>query len=183
MSARRWSIVLGALMAVVFGTALAVKIRPQIELVGVGSRAPEFHAKNLATGRTVTLADYRGEVVLLNVWATWCQPCRVEMPALERLSQRMGGGVPGRGFKVVAVSIDEDADSVVADFARDLGLTFEILHDQTGDIKQAYQATGVPETWVIDPSGVIVKKVIGPTEWDGPVNEILIRRLLDERTD
>ncbi len=96
--ARRWSIVLGALMAVVFGTALAVKIRPQIDLIGVGSRAPDFHAKNLATGRSVTLADYRGQVVVLNVWATWCQPCRVEMPALERLSRRMGGGVGGRGF-------------------------------------------------------------------------------------
>lgn len=183
--ARRWSIVLGGLMAVVFGTALAVKIRPQIELIGVGSRAPAFRAKNLATGQSVTLADYRGQVVVLNVWATWCQPCRVEMPALERLSRRMAGGVPGggRGFKVVAVSIDEDADSVVSKFARDLGLTFDILHDPTGDIKQAYQATGVPETWVIDRDGVIVKKVIGPTEWDGPVNELLVRRLLDERTD
>ena len=175
--ARRWSFAVGLVMAVVFGTALAVKIRPQIDLLGVGSRAPDFHARNLATGRATTLADYRGRVVLLNLWATWCEPCRVEMPSLERLSRKLGGS----GFTVVAVSIDEDGDSVVAAFARGLGLTFDILHDQSGAMKQTYQATGVPESWLISPDGVIIKKVIGASEWDGPVNETLVRRLLDER--
>ncbi len=70
---------------------------------------------------------------------------------------------------------------MVATFARQLGLSFDILHDQTGAIKARYQATGVPESWVIDPDGVIVKKVTGPAEWDGPVNEGLIRRLIGER--
>ena len=177
--ARRWSFAVGIAMAVVFGTALAMKIRPQIDLLGVGSRAPDFHAKNLATGRATTLADYRGRVVLLNLWATWCEPCRVEMPSLERLSRKLGGG--GSGFAVVAVSIDEDGDSVVAAFARNLGLTFDILHDQSGAMKQTYQATGVPESWLISPDGVIIKKVIGASEWDGPVNETLVRRLLAER--
>ena len=176
--ARRRAFAVGVAMTLLFGTALAVKIRPQIDLLGVGSRAPDFHARNLATGRPATLADYRGRVVLLNLWATWCEPCRVEMPSLERLSRKLGSS----GFAVVAVSIDEDGDSVVAAFARDLGLTFDILHDQTGAMKQAYQATGVPETWVISPDGVIIKKVIGPSEWDSPVNETLIGRLMDERS-
>jgi len=175
---RRRAFAVGVAMTLLFGTALAVKIRPQIDLLGVGSRAPDFHARNLATGRPATLADYRGRVVLLNLWATWCEPCRVEMPSLERLSRKLGSS----GFTVVAVSIDEDGDSVVAAFARDLGLTFDILHDQTGAMKQAYQATGVPETWVISPDGVIIKKVIGPSEWDSPVNETLIGRLMDERS-
>jgi len=175
---RRRAFAVGVAMTLLFGTALAVKIRPQIDLLGVGSRAPDFHARNLATGRPATLADYRGRVVLLNLWATWCEPCRVEMPSLERLSRKLGSS----GFAVVAVSIDEDGDSVVAAFARDLGLTFDILHDQTGAMKQAYQATGVPETWVISPDGVIIKKVIGPSEWDSPVNETLIGRLMDERS-
>ena len=124
-----------------------------------------------------TFADYGGKVVLLNVWATWCEPCRVEMPSLERLYRRLGGS----DFRVVAVSIDEDGDSVVRSFARNLGLTFDILHDPTAAIRRDYQATGVPESWVINRDGVIVKKVIGAAEWDGPVNEILIRRLIDER--
>src|SRR5207244_3299193 len=174
---RRWTVAIGAMMALVFGTALAIKIRPELVLVGVGSQAPEFAAKDLRTGRGVTLADYRGKVVLLNLWATWCQPCRVEMPSLERLHRRLGGS----DFRVVAVSIDEEGDSVVTTFARELGLSFDLLHDPSAAIKRTYQATGVPESWVIDRDGVIVKKVIGASEWDGPVNEILIRRLIDER--
>jgi cytochrome c biogenesis protein CcmG, thiol:disulfide interchange protein DsbE len=175
---RQWTIVIGIAMALVFGTALAIKIRPQIDLLGVGSRAPDFDATNLRTGRPAALADYRGKVVLLNVWATWCQPCRVEMPSMERLYRRLGGS---DDFTVVAVSIDEQDDSVVIAFARGLGLSFDILHDQTGAIKRAYQATGVPESWVINRDGVIIKKVIGASEWDGPVNETLIRRLIDDR--
>jgi peroxiredoxin len=176
-SQRRWTIGIGIAMALVFGTALVVKIRPQIDLIGAGSAAPEFRAKDLATGRQVTLADYRGKVVLLNLWATWCEPCRVEMPSMQRLYRRMGGP----DFRVVAVSIDEEGDSVVTAFARELGLTFDILHDQTAAMKQIYQATGVPESWVISRDGVIIKKVIGASEWDGPVNETLIRRLIDDR--
>lgn len=177
---RQWSVALGVVMAVVFGVALAIKIRPQVNLVAVGSRAPQFTATDLASGRVTTLADFRGTVVLLNVWATWCQPCRVEMPSMERLHQRLGGG---EDFKILAVSVDEGGDSVVAAFARELGLSFDILHDQSGAIQRSYQTTGVPESWVIDRHGVIVKKVIGPSEWDGPVNEALIRRLIAERPD
>jgi cytochrome c biogenesis protein CcmG, thiol:disulfide interchange protein DsbE len=175
---QQWTVGIGVVMTLVFGTALAVKIRPQIDLVGVGSTAPAFRAKDLATGRVVTLADYRGKVLLVNVWATWCAPCRVEMPSMERLYRRLGGP----DFRVLAVSIDEDGDSVVTAFAREMGVTFDILHDRTGAIKPAYQATGVPESWVINRDGVIIKKVVGPSEWDAPVNEGLIRRLIDERT-
>jgi len=174
---RQWSVALGVVMAVVFGVALAIKIGPQVNLVAVGSRAPQFTATDLASGRVTTLADYRGTVVLLNVWATWCQPCRVEMPSLERLHRRLGGA----DFRVVAVSVDEQGPDVVAKFAQDLGLSFEILHDRSGAIQAAYQTTGVPESFVIDRDGVIIKKVIGPAEWDGPVNETVIRRLIDAR--
>src|SRR2546426_340120 len=106
-----------------------------------------------------------------------CQPCRVEMPSLERLSRRLGGA----DFRVVAVSVDEQGPAVVARFTQDLGLSFEILHDRSGAIQRLYQTTGVPESFVIDRDGVIIKKVIGPAEWDGPVNETLIRRLIDAR--
>lgn len=174
---RQWTVGIGVVTALVFGTALVIKILPQIDLVGAGSRAPEFRARDLRTGRLATLAAYRGKVVLLNVWATWCQPCRVEMPSMERLFRRLGGN----DFKVAAVSIDEEGDSVVMAFARELGLSFDILHDQAGTIKRVYQATGVPESWVIDRDGVIVKKIIGASEWDGPVSEALIRRLIEDR--
>ncbi len=174
---RQWSIGLGGLMAVVFSVALAIKIRPQIDLVGVGSRAPKFHTTNVRTGRAASLADYRGRVVLLNVWATWCQPCRIEMPSMERLYQRLGG----KDFAVVAVSVDKEGPDVVMKFVNELGLHFDILQDRPGAIQQLYQTTGVPESFVIDRQGVIIKKVIGAAEWDGPVNETIIGRLIDER--
>jgi thiol-disulfide isomerase/thioredoxin len=116
-------------------------------------------------------------VVLLNVWATWCQPCRVEMPSMERLHRAFAG----TDFRIVAVSIDKEGPEVVEQFVKELGLTFDVLHDQTADIQRIYQTTGVPESFVIDRNGVIIKKVIGAAEWDGPVTETLLRRLLDAR--
>ena len=149
---------------------------PQIDLVGVGSRAPNFRAMDLRTGRPVQLSDYRGKVVLLNIWATYCQPCRIEMPAIERLSHRLAG----TDFRVLAVSVDVVDSSEVDAFVKQLGLTFDVWHDQPGTVQRLYQTTGVPETFVINREGIIVKKVIGASEWDGPVNDVLIRRLLDE---
>lgn len=173
---KQWTMVAGLVMAAVFAVALAIRIRPEVDLIGVGSRAPGFAAVNLRTSRPAGLDDYRGKVILLNIWATWCQPCRIEMPALEQLSRRF----KGTDFHVVSVSIDKDDSTVVNAFVRELGLTFEILHDKTGDIQRIYQTTGVPESFVIDRDGVIVKKMIGAAEWDSPVNVTLVQRLLDE---
>src|SRR5256885_4530205 len=131
---RQWTVGIGVVMALVFGTALVIKIRPQIDLLGVGSTAPTFHATDLRTGRPTTLADYRGKVVLLNVWATWCQPCRVEMPSMERLYRRLGDGGSG-DFRVVAGRIDGEGESVVGGFTRELGRRFDILHDQARALK------------------------------------------------
>jgi thiol-disulfide isomerase/thioredoxin len=132
---------------------------------------------DLATGQPATFERYRGQVVLLNVWATWCQPCRVEMPSMERLHRAFAE----TDFRIVAVSIDKEGPEVVEQFVKELGLTFDVLHDQTADIQRIYQTTGVPESFVIDRNGVIIKKVIGAAEWDGPVTETLLRRLLDAR--
>src|SRR5205814_8496862 len=124
---RQWTVGIGVVMALVFGTALVIKIRPQIDLLGVGSTAPTFHATDLRTGRPTTLADYRGKVVLLNIWATWCEPCRVEMPSMERVYRRPGAG---GDLRLAAVSIDEQDHSVVMPSARALRQRFDILHDQ-----------------------------------------------------
>ncbi len=174
---QQWTIVAGILTTAVFGIVLALKLRSEINLIGVGSRAPEFRAVHLSTGTPASLADYRGKVLLLNIWATWCLPCRVEMPSLERLQRKLAG----TDFRLVSVSIDQDDSTVVRRFAQELGLTFEILHDRPGMIREIYQTTGVPESFVIDRDGAIVKKVIGPAEWDSPVNETLLRRLIDGR--
>jgi len=176
MQRRRLTLLVGLAMAAVLVAALVIRILPQIQLVGVGSAAPVFHAVDLRSGKPASLEDYRGKVLLLNIWATYCLPCRVEMPAIERLSRRM----TGTDFHVLAVSVDVVDSTEVNAFVNQLGLTFDVLHDRQGEISRQYQTTGVPESFVIDRHGVIVKKVIGAAEWDGPVNDVLIRRLLDE---
>ncbi len=174
---QQWTLIASVVMTAVFGVALAIKLRPQLNLLEVGSAAPDFDAVQLPTGRPAGIEDYRGKVVLLNIWATWCAPCKVEMPSMEHLYHKLAG----TDFRLVAVSVDEEDSTVVNKFVKDLGLTFEILHDRDGSIRRIYQTTGVPESFVIDRDGVIVKKVIGAADWDAPVNENLIRRLLDAR--
>jgi cytochrome c biogenesis protein CcmG/thiol:disulfide interchange protein DsbE len=150
----------------------------EILLVGLGSKAPNFHALTVNGVRNKkSLNDYKNNVVLLNVWATWCQPCVVEMPAIERLYHDYGP----QGLKVVAVSIDTGAtDAEVLAFAAKRGLTFDILRDSVQNIVGQYQTTGVPETFVIARDGVIRKKVIGASDWDSQGDRALIAQLLRE---
>jgi cytochrome c biogenesis protein CcmG/thiol:disulfide interchange protein DsbE len=154
-----------------------------------GEPAPEFWATNLA-GERVSLADYRGKVILLNVWATWCGPCREEMPSMERLYQQVRAMPGGADFEILAVSVDatlERPDPLgrgvksgdLDAFAKELGLTFPIVHDTPGELQALYQTTGVPESFVVDREGVIQYKYGGPTTWDAPQHLELIRRLLD----
>jgi cytochrome c biogenesis protein CcmG, thiol:disulfide interchange protein DsbE len=174
---RQWAIVLGIVVVLAAGLALGLKLAPEIFPVEVGSTAPAFTATDLKTGRSATLADYSGQVVLLNVWATWCEPCKIEMPSMEQMEKELGP----KGLKIVAVSIDEGGPEAVRQFARDYGLTFRILQDQSGHIQRIYQTTGVPESFVINRQGKIVKKVIGATDWDATVNKDLVRRLLAQQ--
>jgi cytochrome c biogenesis protein CcmG, thiol:disulfide interchange protein DsbE len=159
------------------GLTLGLKLKPEIFPVEVGSTAPAFVATDLQSGRKVSLADFKGQVVLLNVWATWCEPCKVEMPSMEQLEKDLGPA----GLKIVAVSVDEGGPAVVKQFAQDLGLTFQILHDPTGQIQRIYQTTGIPESFVINRAGKIEKKVIGAADWTATVNEDLVRRLLAQQ--
>lgn len=150
----------------------------EIFLVGLGSKAPDFRAWKVdGTRQYEHLDQYKGSVVVLNVWATWCPPCVVEMPAIQRLYQDLGP----RGLKVIAVSIDTEAtDSAVRAFATKRGLTFDILRDSANRITQQYQTTGVPETFVIGRDGIIRKKVIGASDWDSPGDRALVTQLLRE---
>ena len=180
MSARaQWAIV-GGIVLILAGALFAATrlMGDQLFPVEIGTKAPSFTAKTLGAGpRDKTIADYRGEVVLLNIWATWCAPCRVEMPAIQRLHEAYGP----QGLKVVAVSIDDPgSEEAIVDFARGLGLTFEMLHDAPGAIQRQYQTTGVPETFIIGRDGVIRKKVIGAADWNSEGNRALVAQLLRE---
>jgi cytochrome c biogenesis protein CcmG/thiol:disulfide interchange protein DsbE len=174
---QQWGIV-GAIVALLaLGLWVATRVLgSELFPVTVGSPAPDFAAKTLVGApRTKTLADYEGEVVLLNIWATWCVPCRVEMPSMQALHQALGP----QGLKIVAVSVDDPgSEDAIREFATEYGLTFEILHDASGRIRQQYQTTGVPETFVIGRDGVIRRKVIAAANWNSPDNRKLLAQLL-----
>jgi len=173
---KQWIIVGLLVLALGTGAALLVRYSPTAP-VAVGSRAPDFRVVQLATGDTISLRDeYAGSVTLVNIWATWCAPCRLEMPSMQQAYERLAP----RGFRIAAVSIDDGPSQEVIDFGQELGLTFDLLQDQTTMIQQTYQTTGVPESFLLDKNGVIVKRVIGWHDWSAPANSGLIERLLDE---
>ncbi len=128
-----------------------------------GNPAPLFTLKDMS-GRDVNLADLKGKVVLLNFWATWCPPCREEIPSMMRLNLAMAG----KPFQMLAVSINEGGQAEVSDFFRQSGANLPALFDPTQAVAKRYGLTGVPETFVIDKKGVIVKKVVGGLNWDDP---------------
>jgi cytochrome c biogenesis protein CcmG, thiol:disulfide interchange protein DsbE len=175
---RQWQLVIGVVVALGVGLWAATHfLGDELFPVAVGSEAPPFTAATLdAQPKPRTLADYKGQVVLVNVWATWCGPCRHEMPSMQALYEDFAP----RGFKIAAVSIDDaGTEQRVREFAQEFGLTFDILHDPSGSIQQIYQTTGVPENFLIGADGVIRKKAYAQ-DWNSEANRTLIARLLDE---
>jgi cytochrome c biogenesis protein CcmG/thiol:disulfide interchange protein DsbE len=174
---KQWILVGAVVGGLGIGATLLAKFGPEVDRVGVGAQAPDFRAVDLATGDSVSLRErYRGAVTLVNIWATWCVPCRVEMPAMEQMYQDLAP----QGFRIAAISIDEGSPEDVRAFGQELGLTFDVLQDRSTKVQQIYQTTGVPESFLLNRDGVIVKRVIGAHDWGSAVNRALIERLLDE---
>ena len=135
--------------------------------------APDFAVVDLS-GKTVRLSALRGRVVLVNVWATWCPPCREEMPSMERLYKRLGGP----DFELLAVSEDEGGIDGVRRFVKDLGVTFPVLYDPERQVGSRFGVWGYPETFVIDRSGYVVERVIGPRTWDSAAQVEALQALM-----
>jgi cytochrome c biogenesis protein CcmG/thiol:disulfide interchange protein DsbE len=172
-------VVLGVVSAVAYGATRY--LRKELFPVELGSRAPDFKAFTLdSVPREKRLSDYRGKVVMINVWATWCLPCRVEMPSIEALNKTYAA----KGLKIVAVSIDDPGtDETIRAFIKQYGLTFEVLHDPQAKISDLYDVTGYPETFIIGKDGVIRKKLMSATDWNSPDARALMDRLLTEQID
>jgi cytochrome c biogenesis protein CcmG/thiol:disulfide interchange protein DsbE len=172
---KQWGVVGAIVAAMVLGAGALVKFGPRLEGVEVGKRAPDFKAMNIASGDSISLHKASdGQVTLVNIWATYCIPCRAEMPAMEKLFKELGP----RGFRIIAISVDEGSTKDVEAFVKEYGLTFDVLQDRSGDIQRVYQTTGVPESFLLDKNGVIVKKVIGEHPWSSPSNHRLVADLL-----
>ena len=140
-----------------------------------GSPAPNIVLPGL-DGRTVNLKDYRGKVVFLNIWATWCPTCREEMPSMEKLYREL----KGEAFEILAVSVDKAGAKAIAPFMKAFNLSFPVLLDPEGTIARPYGVTGVPESFIINKEGIIEKIVIGPIDWTEPAIVSFFRTLIQK---
>ena len=126
----------------------------------VGSAAPDFSLPD-RTGKTWTLSELKGQVVFVNFWATWCPPCREEMPAMQRLMNTL----PEDKFTMLAI-LNRDTPANADLFAQKNNITIPIVNDMANNIGPMYGLTGLPETFIIDKQGIVREKYIGPAQWD-----------------
>jgi len=164
-SAGRWRRLAWTLLGIVlgaFGSAGAsgdLFTTLQMERFTPPRRAKPFALPTLE-GKTVRLADFRGKVVFLNFWATWCPACREEMPSMERLHREF----KDRGLVVLAVDLEESGDAV-AKFMKEFGLTFPALLDRDGRVRDSYAVRFIPTTYLVGKDGELLGRVIGPKDW------------------
>lgn len=145
--------------------------------VGEYKRVPDFTLPDL-DGKQVSLADYRGKVVLLNFWAVWCPPCRLEMPTMEEAYRTY----KDQGFQVVAVSVDTGPASAIRDFLHEYGLSFHVLRDPKMEILRSFDSFSLPTSIVIDRQGFIRARELGYRDWTDEKSTALITKLLHEKS-
>jgi peroxiredoxin len=144
------------------GVVLVLLVRQGSRFPQLGDTAPDFALPTLK-GQTIRLSDYRRQVVVLNLWATWCPPCVEETPSLKRFADQMAG----RGVAVVSISVDEDPKAL-ADFISKYDLTYPVARDPQQAVTSRYGTFKFPETFILDEDGRIADKIIGAIDWQDP---------------
>lgn len=138
--------------------------------------APDFTLEDLSS-KKVSLKSFRGRAVFLNFWATWCVPCRAEMPAMEKLHREL----KEQGMEVVAVNFRED-EAEVRDFLKELGLTFTVLLDKDGEVSEEYGVWSLPLSYFINRRGEFVGKALGARDWGSEEAKLFFHQILDEKS-
>jgi DsbE subfamily thiol:disulfide oxidoreductase len=151
------------------------KVIKNLEPMKDQSPTPDFTVASF-DGKKISLKDFRGKTVFLNFWATWCVPCREEMPAMERLYQQF----KNRNFVILAVNV-KDRKQEAMNFLKELGLTYPAAFDPDGEVGLLYGAWGLPTTYLIGPKGEGLARAWGPAEWDSPAARNLIAQILEEK--
>jgi peroxiredoxin len=159
--------------------ATEVTPSPSGDTVAAGKMAADFKLPSL-TGQTIALSSLRGKVVFLNVWATWCPPCREEMPSIEALYEKFKDD---KNFVVLAVSQDSDGRAPVASYVESHGLKFDVLLDPDNLVGEAYDVSGIPETFIIDQRGRIVAHHVGPYDWSNSEIHDALQELIESKED
>ncbi len=166
-----------ALTVLVFAASFFIRAKPSANrIITNGDRAPEFRLPAL-NGQYVNLSDFRGKVVMVHFWATWCPPCVEELPTLSKLYQDFRG----KDFEMLAVSVDEGGVEAVTSFMQRNGLNVPVLLDTTHAIAAQYGTFKFPETYILDREGIVRYKVIGPRDWRDSAALELLRNMIDAR--
>ena len=157
------------------GPQLAVTHGPPFARLAAAKHIPDLQFEDSA-GRAHTLADFKGKFVLLNLWATWCAPCREEMPALDRLQAELGGP----RFQVLALSVDQQGPQIARKFFADVGVKSLALYvDRSAQATFKLGAVGLPTTLLVDPAGREIGRHVGPAKWDSPEFVASLRRRME----
>ena len=157
------------------GEAINYKLVPNLEPMKDQAPTPDFTLPDPA-GKKVSLKDFRGKLIMLNFWATWCAPCREEMPTMERLYQEF----KNKGFVIVAVNVKDNKKDALA-FIKELKLTYPVVFDSDDAVGLLYGAWALPATYLIGPKGEGLARMWGPADWYSPGARALIKALLDEK--
>ena len=147
------------LLVVIGGGAYIYFNMPPAPVVA-GEMAPDFTLED-TKGNKVTLSSLRGKVVMVNFWATWCPPCKEEMPSMEKLNKIMAG----EDFVMLAINTEKNGRSVVPDFLKKNPHDFTVLYDETGTVQQEYGVYKFPESFIVRKDGTIDRKVLGAIDW------------------
>lgn len=147
--------------------------RTQQRIVAVENSAPDFKVTDATTGNTISSSELRGKVLFVNFWASWCQPCKDEMPSIENIYKSVSDG----NFRMITI-LYKDTTLNAGDYMRAHGYTFPVFTDNDGLAAARFGVTGVPETYIIDKNGVLKRRVIGPADWNSPEEKFLIHSLL-----
>ena len=173
---RRLKVIMKKIAVLILASCLVLFITGcgESPVASVGKPAPDFDTVDLE-GKVWSLSKLKGKVVFVNFWATWCAPCREEMPSMQRLYEKM----PKDKFEMLAL-FNSDKKPLAKNFAAKLGLTMPILSDEYNFAGPKYGLTGVPETFIVDKKGVIREKFIGPAQWDSPENIQMLTKYINE---
>jgi thiol-disulfide isomerase/thioredoxin len=147
---------------VVMGGPVVARVPQTLTAVPDRPQAPAFDLKD-PDGRSVRLADFRGKPLIVNFWATWCPPCREEMPSMQRAADL----VSNEGIRLVAINVGEDADTV-SQYLMEARLDLPVLLDETSGVVMSYPVRGLPTTFVVDADGRLAYVATGGRAWDDP---------------
>jgi cytochrome c biogenesis protein CcmG/thiol:disulfide interchange protein DsbE len=177
VTTRGWVIAIAAVAGIGLGawTMSREAPVPVADRAAIGQRPPDYVVRRLPKGDSLGLrAAFKNHVTLINLWATWCGPCREEMPSIERLYL----AYRDRGFRVAAVSVDEGDEAAILTYGRDAGLTFDLFHDRSGRIQEVYRTIGLPQSFLLGRDGRVAYMAMGASEWDSPEMRLRVEQLL-----